>query len=235
MKVAIFVEGQTELIFVREYLLRKYDYKITIECRTLFTDSDYRTTKYDYTNSSSDLVVSIINVGNDVAVLSRIKKRENYMWKSGYDKIIGFRDMYSEKYKESSNVINANITNRFIDGYNDQISKLSKPAKVKLYFAIMEIEAWFLALTSVLERIDNRLTVNFILTRLRIDLNNIDPETEFFHPAQKLDDIYKLINQRYKKKEDDVEAILSKIGKEDYQELNGINKCNSFTKFFFEI
>ena len=235
MKVAIFVEGQTELIFVREYLLRKYEYEINIECRTLYTDSDYKTTKYDYLNPSSTFLVSIINVGNDVAVLSRIKYREKYMWQSGYDKILGLRDMYSKQYRESSITIDDNITTRFIDGFNNQISKMLQPAKIKFYFAIMEIEAWFLALTSVLEKIDNRLTVDFILTNLNIDLNSIDPEKEFFQPSETLDKIYKLIDKGYKKKEDDVEAILSKIEKEDYQDLNDIFKCNSFSKFFSEI
>lgn len=235
MKIAIFVEGQTELIFVREYLLRKYKYSINIECRTLFTDSNYKETKYDFSCPECNFLVSIINVGNDVSVLSRMKQREKFMWKSGYDKIIGLRDMYSEQYKELSDKIDCIITNKFIDGFREQIEKMSNPEKIIFCFAIMEIEAWFLALPEIFEKIDNRLTTDFILESLGIDLNTVNPEKTFFKPAENLDDIYSLVGKRYRKKEDDVENILSNIEYEHYIQLNRISKCDSFSKFFCEI
>jgi hypothetical protein len=235
MKIAIFVEGQTELIFVREYLLKKHNYRIAVECRTLFSDSDYKETKYDFPNDESDVHISIINVGNDVAVLSRIKKRENHMWESGYDKIIGLRDMYSKAYKEESKVINDEVTRKFVDGYNEQIGKMTKPENIKFYFAIMEIEAWFLALPLLLQKIDKRLTLEFIFEKLKIELDKIDPEKYFFKPANNLNEIYTLVGLKYKKSEDIVENILSKLDKNDFFSLNEITKCNSFSEFYNEI
>ena len=52
-KIAIFVEGQTELIVVREYLLKWFNYEnIEIECRTLFTDSKFHAFPYDFATPS---------------------------------------------------------------------------------------------------------------------------------------------------------------------------------------
>ena len=49
VKTAIFVEGQTELIFVREYLLKLYGYNgVEVACFTLFTDGSRNSTEYPY-------------------------------------------------------------------------------------------------------------------------------------------------------------------------------------------
>jgi len=99
-KIAIFVEGQTELITVREFLLREFDYTVKIECRTLFKPGKFNKAPYDYNSSDAEFHFQIVNVGNDTAVLQRILEREKHMWNSGYEKIIGLRDMYSQIYGE---------------------------------------------------------------------------------------------------------------------------------------
>ncbi len=99
-KFAIFVEGQTELITVREFLLREFSYLISLECRTLFKASELKKAEYDFPNPAAHIHFQIVNVGNDNAVLSRILVREGHMWTAGYERIIGLRDMYSQAYKE---------------------------------------------------------------------------------------------------------------------------------------
>lgn len=76
-KLAVFVEGQTELIFVREFLKQWYNYDanmVGFDCYKLlaneFCDAEYR-----YGNEESENYFFIVNVGNDGSVLSSIKKR----------------------------------------------------------------------------------------------------------------------------------------------------------------
>jgi hypothetical protein len=63
-KFAIFVEGQTELITVRELLLKKFNYVVSIECITLFKKGNLRKVPYDFSNPNAqfhfliELVVS---------------------------------------------------------------------------------------------------------------------------------------------------------------------------------
>jgi Domain of unknown function (DUF4276) len=232
-KIALFVEGQTELIVVREYLLRWFNYSnISIECRTLFTDGKFHTAPYDFPTPTPQYFFQIINVGNDNAVLSRILKREEYMWNAGYDKIIGLRDMYSKDYREITHRIDANVNNDFINAHEETINTRAKnPKNIAVCFAIMETEAWFLGLSHIFEQMDARLTHLFIQENTAHDLENNDPEKTVFHPAAVLNDIYNLIGQKYKKHEGDIEAILNLTDKTDFENLLNKDKCQSFNQF----
>lgn len=232
-KIALFVEGQTELVVVREYLLRWFNYSdISIECRTLFTDGKFHTAPYDFPTPTPQYFFQIINVGNDNAVLSRILKREEYMWNEGYEKIIGLRDMYSKDYREVTHTIDDNVNQRFINVHKETITKRAKkPENIAICFAIMETEAWFLGLSHIFEKMDTRLTHRFIQGNTAHDLENHDPEATVFHPATVLNDIYNLIGQKYKKHEGDIEAILNLTERTDFENLLNKDKCQSFNQF----
>lgn len=232
-KIAIFVEGQTELIVVREYLLKWFEYQnIELECRTLFSDAKFHKTDYDFPNPNAECHFQIINVGSDNNVLSRILRRESFMWNAGYERIVGLRDMYSEQYRLVSSTIKPEINDRFIDSHNTTISQYAKqPEKIFMQFAIMETEAWFLGLHDIFENIDSNLTVDFIKNELGLDLVVANPETDFFHPAIKIKDIYDLCNRNYDKHKGDIEAIVSPLKKQHFEELLDKPKCNSFNAF----
>jgi hypothetical protein len=232
-KIAIFVEGQTELIVVREYLLRWFNYAdIEIECRTLFIEGKFHSAEYDYPTPNPQYHFQIINVGNDNAVLSRILKREQYMWSAGYEKIIGLRDMYSKEYREMSTVINNEVNDLFSMARIDVINvRASKPNKIKMCFAIMETEAWFLGLHEALEKIHAELTNDFIFNKLGIDLQKIDPEKEVFHPASLLEKIYGLVGENYQKHKGDIEAFTHHFDRDAIEILLQRDKCNSFNVF----
>ncbi len=232
-KIAIFVEGQTELIVVREYLLKWFDYQnLEIECRTLFSDGKFHSAEYDYCTPNPNYHFQIINVGNDNAVLSRILKREKYMWNAGYEKIIGLRDLYSKEYRETSSVIDKSVNEMFVNARAEVIiQRASKPDKIKMCFAIMETEAWFLGLHEIFEKIDNQLTNDFIFNQLAIDLENTDPEKAIFHPSTLLEQIYSLVGNKYQKHKGDIETLAHHFDKENITTLLQRDKCNSFNIF----
>ena len=71
-KVAVFVEGQAELILVRELLLKMYDYQnIGIDCYNLICDN-LDEAPYKYGNMEANNYYMIVNVGNDNSVLSKM-------------------------------------------------------------------------------------------------------------------------------------------------------------------
>ena len=92
----------------------------------------------------------------------------------------------------------------------------------------MEIEAWFLAIPKLFEKIHPSLTLESILDKAGIDLLKINPEEEF-HPAYCLNEIYAIGGLKYNKSESDVCKILSLIEISDYQCI--LNKCSSFRLF----
>ncbi|TAE19794.1 MAG: DUF4276 family protein [Bacteroidetes bacterium] len=238
MKIAVFVEGQTELIFVREMLLKVFKYQnISLACYTLHNDNERNPTEYEYRNDEAPIYFEILNVGNDAKVLPAILKRERYMWSDtqGFDKIIGLRDMYSKNYREvvETHQISEEVNQKFIEGATKTIQdKAQKPEKISFHFAIMEVEAWLLGLKEWLQRIDNRLTTNYIAQNLAYNLEVINPETAFFHPAKFLEEIYDLADKEYDKKKGDVYKIMSFLEKQDFIDLANSDKCNSFKEFY---
>ena len=234
-KTAIFVEGHTELIFVREFLLRIFDYQVDLDCYTLFTDGNFNPTEYKFPNPNAENHFQIINAGNDNAVLSRILKREKYLFNSGFTKIVGLRDMYSKQYREivKDSSIDPEINQRFIESHSEQISLKSENSdNIHFHFAIMEIEAWLLGIRKLLTKVDSKLTNDFIKEQLGIDLNELDPETAFFHPAKNLETIHDLVGKSYGKSKGDVNAIVGLIEKSDYVDLKQSPICQSFTTFY---
>ncbi|NJN78919.1 MAG: DUF4276 family protein [Saprospiraceae bacterium] len=238
-KVAIFVEGQTELIFVREFLLKIFEYQnINIGCFNLFTNNNYHSTDYAFPseiNETYPFYFEIINVGNDNAVLSRILRREKYLWNSGFDKIIGLRDMYSRVYREEAQnaQISETLNQLFKQTHQEQIDKQAeRPNDIHFIFAIMEVEAWFLGFQEVFMSLDARLTIDFIQQNLDFDLSSIDLETTFFHPTKNINEIYSLVNETYTKRRSEVEAFMSFLSKDDFELLKMENKCQSYSEFY---
>ena len=232
IKTAIFVEGHTELIFFREYLLKMFDYhNIWVECYTLFTDNTFNTTEYALKNEHADYYFQIINVGNDNAVLSRILRREQNLWNNGFQKIFGVRDMYSKQYRElvQNAQISESLNQKFIDSIKTVLKEKAQNANaIYFQFAIMEVEAWFLGFKDCFNQIDEILTTNYIESCMGINIDEIDPETTFFHPASVVSQIYELGGKIYSKSKGDISAFMNVLQKEDFIKLADSDKCHSF-------
>lgn len=233
IKIAVFVEGQSELIMLREFLLRQFEWDVDIKCYRLYQKGQFSDTPYPNERPDSKLHYSIYNVGNDVAVLDEILRYEGYLWKQGFDRIIGLRDMYSEAYKSFSNKIDPDINERFLSGHSTTISKNAvKPEKINFHFSIMEVEAWMIAMYSCFELVNAKLTAEAIFSALNIDLKTIDPETSIFHPAKLLHDILQIAGIAYDKKVGDIEKICKHYTKEEYDKLYQNPYCQSFNGFY---
>lgn len=235
-KIAIFVEGQTELVFVREYLLKTYAYQdISIECYTLFRDDRWNTTDYAYSSANATHYFQIMNVGNDNAVLTRLLNREQYLWNVGFQRIIGLRDMYSKNYREDATqkgIIDAQLNIETIEATYQTLQKRAKqPHKIDFCFAIMEGESWILGFHNCFEQIHPMLTSSYIKAKLGFDLETTDPETTFFHPASIIKKIYELVGENYNKSKGNIEAIMAALQDEDFINLSKSGKCQSFQQF----
>lgn len=238
-KIAIFVEGQTELIFVRELLLKIFEYKISFDCYKL-RKGMLNNSKYPYTNPNSKIYFFIVDTGCDEKVISIVKDQERKLFSEGYEEIFCLRDMYSTEYRNNCNKdyaknIDFSVIKKIIQGKNNVIDKMSAPDKIKFYFAIMEIEAWFLAFYKIFEKIDGKLTVEYIKEKLKIDLEKIDPEKEFFKPSDKLNKILKLSRIEYNKSENVAEKLVSKMEVSDFDEVESSGKVSCFVDFYGDL
>lgn len=234
IKTAIFVEGQTELIFVRELLLRVFDPNdLSFRCSRLLRQEAVPA-NYDFrANQDTAFSFDIIQVGNDSSVQSVIVSRAEYFWNKQYFRIIGLRDMYTPLYRKKSTTVSPELNARFKEATFYAINNTAlKPESIHFHFAIMELEAWLLGFKDVFEKTDLRLTNTFILESLGIDLAQIDPETTFLHPVEIVKKITALSGSVYDKHEGEVNAFMANLSKEDFLELRDSGKCASFSSFF---
>lgn len=209
--------------------------KLSFECSELLAHKE-SPVPYKHICPDPQIYFCIINVHGEEGVLSSIREREKQLISVGYDEIIGLRDMYSETYlKLSPKRINDVVTNRIISSHWSTIQKMTNWNKIKLYFAIMEIEAWFLGMCNLFQKIDPILTVEFIKQKLNIDLKTVDPQKEFYKPSDQLDSIYALCGRKYGKKRNEIENICSKMQIEDYCDAKESARCKCFDDFYQEI
>ncbi len=236
MKIAVYVEGQTELIFVCEILRKWYDNnpaKVGIRYWNL---SGVNPIKKDLTfgGVDSERFYVIVNAGNDVKTLAEALKRTASHKENGFDRVLVLRDMFSKAYDDYNPLIprniDASLNQAFIDGAQRAIDEKGYDGFLKCHFAIMELEAWFLGMGWYLQRENSMLTPAYLLSSLRFDLSK-DPETTIYHPANRLKKIYKHIGLRYRKREDEVNKIMSYLNKADFEGLIICGKCKSFREF----
>ena len=236
-KIAIFVEGDTELVFVRHFLNTWYNYDANLygfECYKLQSNNKH-TVPYPVGSRNSENFYEIIVVGNDNSVLSKMLSRAEELGNAGFSSIIGLRDMFCDKYHQASShgrVVSTSLNAKFINMAQKEISQsqLSNKQYIHLHFAIMEVEAWLLGMNRLPMVIDSSLTAVSIKESLDIDLSQ-DPEMTIYHPAVVLNNIYNLSGKTYGKHTDDTEKIISQLLREDFEQLYTSGKCQSFQQF----
>ncbi len=237
-RIAIFVEGQSALIFVRQMLFLLIDNsKLSFDCWEWHGYELRLCLKFHhYSSPDPDVHFTIIDSRNDEGVLTALKERERGLLKKGIGKIICLRDMYSENYrKRAGSNINDQVTNAFINEWERVIQGMSDPSKIKIHVSIMELEAWFLGMYSIFERINAKLSVDYILDRLGFDLRSVDPQNEFFHPKVNLGQILDLVKVKYDTSRAHIEKICSQIKLEDFNEAFERGRCSNFKKYYEEI
>jgi hypothetical protein len=236
IKIAVFTEGQSELIFIRHILFLIYGYeKISIRCLKLHGGKEIPV-PYDHHGINPHIFFQIINLENDERVLSTIKEREFLLLARGFYKIIGLRDLYSETYDRRTNGrIDITLNQKFINAANEEISQMSQPEKIKIFFAIMEFEAWLLGMYNLFIKINSLLTLAYIEKKLNLNLKKIDPQNEFFRPGKQLNKILNLISLDYDKSKDILEKICSRVEVNDLENIIENGRCSAFREFFDEI
>lgn len=234
-KIAIFTEGQGELIFVRHLLPLVIGYeRLSFECLALRADKTFPV-PYRYCPPSASVHFLIVNVGNDERVTSAIAERQENLVSKGYDRIIGLRDMYSEAYHKRSDRIDDAVTQSFVQAHQAAVRQMSNSDKIHVSFAIMELESWFLSMYNLFERIDPALVCSYIESELGFNLKTINPETEFFHPTRQLGDILGLVGTKYVKSADQMESISSQIIATDIDDASERGRSTSLATFISHI
>jgi len=217
--VAIFVEGQTELIFVERLLFEILGYQdLRIVREQQHGDIFHEIGVRGAPPENAEHLVLLSNCSCDGKVLPAIEERAPLLRNENFDRVIGLRDIYpipTAELEEIHEEINGRLANM--------------PLPCEIFIAIREIEAWFLADTGHFSRFRAALTPQSIQEGLGVNLENQDIE-RINHPSGQLDSIYALVGESYDKKIGQSHAIVNVLDYE-YLFLEGRARVPAFGRF----
>lgn len=198
-KLALFVEGQTEQIFAEKFLIEVAQ-KNNIQIEKLKLNSCNRIAfrSINKQKGNSEYFILIVDCTNDERVTSAI--RDNYLslCSQKYDSIVGLRDLYPTALSALGKTKNG-------------VRKLLlKQPKAQVFFAVSEIETWFIAEYSHFKKIDKKLTDALISQKLGVDITTLAAES-IQHASAFLNKIYALAGKAYKKDRKRVERTVNAI------------------------
>ena len=214
-KMAIYVEGQTEMVFIEKLIteianrnsIKIESYKIRGGSKVPLTVLKIK----EISTSCPQYYIQIYDCGNDSKVQSKIQEDSLKLQEANFKKILGLRDLYPLQLTELPNLLKYT---------KPKIKDLEIPAKTII--CITEIESWFLYEFLFLSKVDPYLTAENIKANLSYDLENdcingnIETDSRYHHATQVLEKIYKLALKKYKKKLDRTEKLVDLL---DYERI----------------
>lgn len=201
-RLAVFVEGYTEVVFVKKLIEEiADDNNVQIEHWQVRGGSNTRRAmqlKARQPNTGQRYFVLIMDCGGDVLVKDRIREEHENLNNKGYSKIIGIRDVRPTFDYSEIPILEANLP------------KYIKTSLIPVEFvlAIMETEAWFLAEASHFSKVNPAITVDRIKNDLGFDPENDDMEQRS-NPADDLNDCYAIGGEQYDKQK--IENTINKL------------------------
>lgn len=205
-KIAFFVEGQTEQVFINRLVKEIIGYgNLTVLLKKVSGGVNAPKREFVRNHSislKSEYTALIYDCGSDNRVKSEILENINSLREAGYTCIIGLRDLYPLSIEE-------------LPRLEKGLRFLPSPLKRKDYpfniiVAVREVETWFLAESSHFLKVDRRLTGRFIERYLGFNPDTIDPISRE-HPSEDINRIYKLTGKSYTKKYWQVEKLVSRL------------------------
>jgi len=220
---AIFVEGQTELIFVEQLLFKMFGYQgLRIELEEQHGGLYHEIGVRGAPPENAYYNVLLVNCACDGKVLSAIEERANKLRNAGYDRILGLRDIHPRPSDELEEIY-ALTAARLV----------SMPLPCKLIIAVREIEAWFIADTEHFGRYNPLLTSAFIQQKIGVDVAQQNVE-QIPHPAELLRNIYNLVGGTYGKKLKEAHRVVNILNYE-YLYLEAPDSVPALKKFVDEL
>ncbi|WP_059369714.1 hypothetical protein [Treponema endosymbiont of Eucomonympha sp.] len=206
-RIAVFVEGQTEQIFITKLLKEFFDERklniVSHDMRTLYHNIRIDTFT---TDTAKEYYFVIYDYGNDEKVKTDIIDSFCNLQNSNFSFIIGICGVFNPQRNKTLDV------KRFKQGIN---TGLPTAIPVKIFPAVNETEAWFIAEDTHYSRISPTLTPLIASSIAGIDIQKESTE-QIRHPTVILDRIYQSGGKKYSKHEFVVKRTVNAL---DYENL----------------
>lgn len=205
-RLAVFVEGQTELHFVQKLIEEIAGYgQIRFDLKVLRAGVIHDLRSIGAPEEGCAMNIMIVDCGGDGSVKSAILERADRLAASGYSEIIGLLDLHPKPLKDLQ---------RFEAGIAVGLEK--QKIKIRIFIAVKEIEAWFINEHSHFLKISPALTPSAIENICGFNPEHGYAEKDVNHPAGMLKTIYKSQGADYRKREADTFRMIAYL---DFCEL----------------
>jgi hypothetical protein len=191
-KMAIFVEGYTELVFIDKLIEQiATPGRVTVDLHQHKGPAGRPSVAFlriAPSGSVSQRFILIVDCGGDDQVKTRMCAQYEPLTRAGHSRFVCVRDVFDK------------FTHAEIPRLRLDLPKYvkTKPALVEFILAVMEIEAWFLVEHDHFSKIDAAIAVSAIKATLGFDPSSEDMQLRL-HPAADLDNCYKIGGKRYEK------------------------------------
>lgn len=204
-KLAIFVEGLTEQILVRQMLQAVFDRnRIAIQTVKITGGHNVRMSftvmRAAHVDNLTDYYVLVYDCGGETNVKGYLMAHRDKLISNGYTMILGLRDVYPNFERED--------VSKLYKGLNHKLPQ--RKARTHIYLAIMEIEAWFLGEYRHLKKVSRKLTPDFVEKHLGFNPREDNMEQRD-HPSEDMKAVYQLAGHDYTKKRDRLNAVVRKL------------------------
>lgn len=193
-KLAIFVEGGSEMDFLERLIGEVAGrHRVTFDRRRIIGGTNVPkkvvTIQTDPSLGGEEFFVLLMNCHGDHQVASRIREEHASLTASGYEKILGLRDVRPDFTLAQVPKLAAGLTSTFSHAL----------IPVQIFLSVMEFEAWVLAEVTHYARIDASLNATRVHAALGFDpaVGDLSART---NPADDLNAAYGLVGQTYDKK-----------------------------------
>ena len=226
-KIAIFVEGLTERIFI-DKLLQELITEKKLAIKSVDASGGKKCPRFtvtiteDIITNETKFQILVFNSCTDNRVLSDIRDNYESLSNNGYTTFIGIRDLFPDYlYTEKTEAFED--ANFFISSFQNTF----------IIFATMETETWLIGELNHYTNLDSSLTLTHIKDNL-IDLENIDFEKDITNPADMLHAIYQLKGKNWEKTESQITETIESL---DYENLycETRNKIPSLNQLITEL
>lgn len=209
---AIFVEGQTEQLFVERLIKSIAGTKQVSLIKQKASGGNKNNRSFLEISAGSEneteYYVLVVDCGSDGSVKSDICDQFENLSKAGYQKIIGLRDVYPKVLRNDINKLRIGLAMGLPSG----------SPSILFVLCVMEIEAWILAEDSHYPRFNSEITADRVNVALGFDIVN-DDLSQRNNPAKDLADVYWLESIPYDKSAAIIERVLNAL---DFERLGTV-------------
>lgn len=202
-KIAFFVEGYTEQFFLYKLLVAIFNRADLSVQLVKMTGGKQGPVQREELNSGlnteeASYFILIYDCTGETNVKSYILDQKDSLYKSGYSKILGIRDVYPNCSRSDIEKLKRGLLYRVPQ----------KEIPINFILVIMEIEAWFLAEATHFSKISKELTSSFIKENFQFNPENFNTEN-IDEAANMLNNIYESVGSSYEKSKFSIDRTIN--------------------------